>query len=318
MSFSVIETKVPNVIGVKVSGNKLSVELSDGEMVSVPVDWYPRLAHATKRERANWRIIGRGHGIHWEEIDEDISVEGLRAGRRSGESERSLKKWLKAKSEPNFPPWKGKDYGGTNDLGLPAKLLIVGESHYGEAPTTIGVVRKFCQEGGHKLKFFTNIMLTVLGPDTPCPYTSEQRTGFHNSIAFYNYVQRPVGPTPSVRPNREMLEEAAAPFLTTLKRLCPTHILVCGKTQWNYMPEPEDVWEPPSEELIGWFDPVDFPQRSRLLRSRPLKHILGYYRHSKGQSVVLAIHHPSRRYHPAWHPVVKRFLEYRFRSDRHQ
>jgi len=50
--------------------------------------------HATPEERNNWRLIGRGHGIHWEDIDEDISVEGLLAGKPSGESQASLKKWL--------------------------------------------------------------------------------------------------------------------------------------------------------------------------------------------------------------------------------
>ena len=311
---------MPNAIDVKVSGNALSVELSSGQTVPIPVCRYPRLAHATKRERANWRIIGRGQGIHWEEIDEDISVEGLLAERRSGESKSSLKKWLKARSEPKFRPWKGKDYGRTNDFGLPAKLLIVGESHYGEAPTTIGVVREYCEKDGYKLKFFTNIILTVLGPDTRCPSTHEKRTGFYNSIAFYNYVQRVVGATRHERPDRKMLDEAAAPFLTTLKRLRPTHILVCGMTQWDAMPEPEDVWKPPSEELIRWFDGVDLPPSCRRLKRR----ILGCYRHpegQRGQSVVLAIHHPAFQggYSlAAWHRVVKRFLEYRFRSDRHQ
>ena len=72
----------------------LTVELVDGRTVSAPLLWFPRLAHGTPAERANWRLIGRGEGIHWPDLDEDICVAGLLAGRRSGESQRSLKRWL--------------------------------------------------------------------------------------------------------------------------------------------------------------------------------------------------------------------------------
>lgn len=79
---------------VKVTEDTLSVDLSDGRTISVPLEWFPRLVHATPEERNNWRLIGRGHGIHWEDIDEDISVEGLLAGKPSGESHKSFKNWL--------------------------------------------------------------------------------------------------------------------------------------------------------------------------------------------------------------------------------
>jgi hypothetical protein len=97
MSTSAVEREIPDAIDVKVTDDTLSVELSDGRTISVPLDWYPRLTHATETERNNWRIIGRGHGIHWEDIDEDISVEGLLAGRPSGESQSSFKKWLEGR-----------------------------------------------------------------------------------------------------------------------------------------------------------------------------------------------------------------------------
>ncbi len=76
----------------------LRVELSDGRTVWVPVAWYPRLVHATVRERANWELIGNGVGIRWPDLDEDVSVEGLIAGRSSGESQRSLRRWLEARA----------------------------------------------------------------------------------------------------------------------------------------------------------------------------------------------------------------------------
>lgn len=88
------EIEVPNAENVKVTGNALSVSLSDGRTLIVPLDWFPRLSNATPKERNNWRLIGSGQGIHWEDVDEDISVEGLIAGRPSGESRTSLKKWL--------------------------------------------------------------------------------------------------------------------------------------------------------------------------------------------------------------------------------
>ena len=81
-------------VSVEVTDEALVVDLDDGRVVSAPLAWYPRLLHGTPQERAAWRLIGRGEGIHWSELDEDISVEGLLAGRRSGESQRSLKRWL--------------------------------------------------------------------------------------------------------------------------------------------------------------------------------------------------------------------------------
>jgi hypothetical protein len=92
------ERQSARAVDVKVTEDELSVVLEDGRTLVVPVAWYPRLAHSSQRQRARWRLIGRGLGIHWPAIDEDISVEGLLAGRRSGESQASLKRWLAARS----------------------------------------------------------------------------------------------------------------------------------------------------------------------------------------------------------------------------
>lgn len=94
MNISAVEIEVPKAEDVRVTKDTLSVDLSDGRTISVPLEWFPRLVHATPEERNNWRLIGRGHGIHWEDIDEDIRVEGLLAGKPSGESQESFKKWL--------------------------------------------------------------------------------------------------------------------------------------------------------------------------------------------------------------------------------
>ena len=75
----------------------LVVELIDGRTITVPVTWYPRLAHGTAAERANWRLIGEGEGLHWPDLDEDISIEGLLAGRGSGETQASLRRWFESR-----------------------------------------------------------------------------------------------------------------------------------------------------------------------------------------------------------------------------
>ena len=94
MLTSTIELNVPAVEHVAVTDDALSVDLNDGRTIAVPLAWYPRLMHATASELQNWRLIGQGYGIHWEELDEDISVEGLLCGKPSGESQTSLKRWL--------------------------------------------------------------------------------------------------------------------------------------------------------------------------------------------------------------------------------
>ena len=70
-------TSPVRAIDVKVSEAHLEVSLSDGREVRVPISWYPRLAAGSLEQRMRWRLVGRGVGIHWEELDEDISVEGL-------------------------------------------------------------------------------------------------------------------------------------------------------------------------------------------------------------------------------------------------
>ena len=82
---------------VAVTDDTLVVDLVDGRTVSVPISWYPRLVDATPSERINWRLIGRGEGIHWSDLDEDISVVGLLAGRPSGETQTSLRRWLETR-----------------------------------------------------------------------------------------------------------------------------------------------------------------------------------------------------------------------------
>ena len=97
MITSTIAVQIPEVEDVSATDDTLRVELSDGRTLSVPLPWYPRLLRATPEERNNWELIGKGQGIRWPDLDEDLSVEGLIAGRPSGESQRSFKRWLEAK-----------------------------------------------------------------------------------------------------------------------------------------------------------------------------------------------------------------------------
>ncbi len=94
MASSPADTSAPLAQNVTLTEDSLAVDLVDGRSVTVPVSWYPRLAHGTARERANWRLTGQGYGIHWPDLDEDIAVEDLLAGRSSAESHTSLARWL--------------------------------------------------------------------------------------------------------------------------------------------------------------------------------------------------------------------------------
>src|ERR1700726_2935721 len=94
MSISGTELREPLAENVSVSDDALVADLTDGRTITVPLAWFPRLARGTPTERANWRLIAGGEGIHWPDLDEDISVERLLVGGRSGEAPDSLRRWL--------------------------------------------------------------------------------------------------------------------------------------------------------------------------------------------------------------------------------
>jgi hypothetical protein len=77
MTTLAIEIEIPTAENVSVTEDTLSVDLSDGRTISVPTAWYPRLLRATMDERNKWRLIGGGEGIHWEDIDKDMSIGDL-------------------------------------------------------------------------------------------------------------------------------------------------------------------------------------------------------------------------------------------------
>ena len=87
----------PAAVSVAFEDDRFHVDLADGRALTIPLSWYPRLEHAREVERANWRLLGGGYAIEWPDLDEHIGVEGLVAGRRSGESQASFKSWLESR-----------------------------------------------------------------------------------------------------------------------------------------------------------------------------------------------------------------------------
>jgi hypothetical protein len=91
------EIRLAEIETLEVSDDSLTAQLSDGRRISVPLAWYPRLLHATPEERNHWRLIGGGEGVHWPDLDEDLSAANLVLGQPSGESQSSLGRWLEAR-----------------------------------------------------------------------------------------------------------------------------------------------------------------------------------------------------------------------------
>ncbi len=98
MSSLTVKLQIPQIQTVVVTNDTLTVDLSDGRTISVPLNWYPRLLYGTPNERNNWRFIGQGEGIHWPALDEDISAENLVLGEPSGESDHSFKQWQESRT----------------------------------------------------------------------------------------------------------------------------------------------------------------------------------------------------------------------------
>ena len=120
-----IEMKTQHAQQVTVTDDFLEVDLVDGRSITAPLAWYPRLLHATAKERNNWRFIGDGVGIHWSELDEDLSVEGLLLGRPSAESQRSLQRWLES-ARAHFIT-NDRTYQVSPETGLDAIRQMLGQ-----------------------------------------------------------------------------------------------------------------------------------------------------------------------------------------------
>lgn len=89
--------EIPTIQQVTVTDDTLATDLSDGRTISVPLAWYPRLLHGSSEERDDYRLIADGSGIHWNQLDEDISIKNLILGQPSGESQKSFQRWLSSR-----------------------------------------------------------------------------------------------------------------------------------------------------------------------------------------------------------------------------
>lgn len=94
MSSSAVDIQEARAQSAKVSDEALTVDLVDGRTIIVPLVWFPRLWHGRPQERNHFEIFGDGTYIHWPDLDEDLTIAGLLAGRQSGESPESLRKWM--------------------------------------------------------------------------------------------------------------------------------------------------------------------------------------------------------------------------------
>ncbi len=94
MSSSTVDTSSSTAVQILITEDQLVCELADGRNISVPIAWYPRLLHGSVEERSRFQLTAGGRGIHWPDLDEDISVENLLTGKPSDESQTSFKKWL--------------------------------------------------------------------------------------------------------------------------------------------------------------------------------------------------------------------------------
>src|SRR5438067_13515760 len=97
MRTSRAEAGAPSAVRARIVDDAVVIDLSDGRTITAPLAWYPRLLHGTARGRRHWGLTGAGESIHWPDLDEDLSVEGLLAGRPSAESQVSFKQWLEAR-----------------------------------------------------------------------------------------------------------------------------------------------------------------------------------------------------------------------------
>lgn len=97
-----------SIARVEVSDDTITAYLADGRVISVPLAWSWRLSDATPGQRANWRLIGRGHGVHWPDVDEDISAEGMLSGTPARRPVRRIRRAMAPAPNIRLQPTRGK------------------------------------------------------------------------------------------------------------------------------------------------------------------------------------------------------------------
>jgi len=210
-----------------------------------------------------------------------------------------------------FEPWEGCRYGQPNRLGLPERLLVLGESHYGDrekdrAAITKEVVKEVfaeVEDVPYRYRFFTSVFKVLCGPEREP--TREALGEFCRAIAFYNFVQDMIK-EPGVRPSKEQWAGGIAPFFECLDQLTPSHVVACGFGLWDNLPD--QCYSRLSEEIEENIWSL-FPDQGKRPRDGTSPDWVGRYRHKSGSCLILRIRHPSVAFSaPAWRPVLRRFF----------
>ena len=120
---STVDLEIPRAVGVEVDADALMATLADGRVIAAPLAWFPQLLHADADERRNWRLIGDGLGVHWPDLDEDVSIEGLLAGGPSSEGPQSLQRWPEARQAPERVEGEGRGGAGRRHSRVDGNLV---------------------------------------------------------------------------------------------------------------------------------------------------------------------------------------------------
>ena len=210
--------------------------------------------------------------------------------------------------EVEFEPWTVCRYGRDNNLGLPSRLLVLGESHYGtkhRRTITQEVVEEvFAEDVDYRYRFFTSLFMALCGVEREP--TREALEEFCHAIAFYNFVQELMD-APGVRPSEEQWAGGIAPFFECLKMLRPSHVVACGFGLWDNLPSGD--YSRLADETEAHLVERLPPQYQGSAR-HPHHDWVGRYEYEGGECLVVKIHHPSIAFGAdQWHPVLQRFLK---------
>ncbi len=208
----------------------------------------------------------------------------------------------------NFEPWRGSEYGCQNSLGLPARLLVLGESHYGaeDRPgiTKDVVAEVFAKDVPYRYRFFTSVFGAACGAEREP--TREALEQFCRAIAFYNFVQDMLH-KPGDRPSAEQWKGGLAHFFRCLVTLKPSHVIACGFALWDNLPS-EGFSDLACEAERSVLEQL--PQRYRDNASHKHRGWVGQYDHAGGKCLILKIHHPSMAFSAdEWHPLLQKFFK---------
>lgn len=205
----------------------------------------------------------------------------------------------------NFEPWQGNDYGCQNSLGLPARLLVLGESHYGaedRPDITKDVVEEvFAKDVSYRYRFFTSVFMAACGKEKEP--TREALKEFCHAIAFYNFIQDMLHKRGD-RPGAEQWKGGLAHFFDCLVKLKPSHIIACGFGLWDNLPS--ECFTDLAEESVL----EQLPKRYQDNASHAHRGWIGRYDHAGGSCLILKIHHPSMSFSTdEWRPVLQKFFK---------